>query len=86
MDILVVCNTIAQAKRLYWKFYACDTRHCHISHNPDKLRIGFTNADITFVTKNDLDICLLGRHDAKIWRAADVEAVLDRRRRMKGES
>lgn len=77
MDVLVVCNRLTQAERLYWKFVAvCRRDAITFAHN--RLQVRYRNYDVEFITKDRLDICKQGRRDPKIIRAADLEAVLDR--------
>lgn len=77
MDILIVCNNLKQATRLYHKFVSIFRRDS-IAFAGDNLRVRLSDYNIHFITKDRLDICERGRHDVEVVRAADLEAWLDK--------
>lgn len=78
MGVLVLCNNMVQARRIYQKLANAVYMSSIKSTNLGTLEIQIDQYNFLFITKDKLDICLRGRRDPKVIRAADLEALLDR--------
>ena len=81
MTFVIVCHSISQARRLYWKLVACLGQSTIFTSNQESLEVWFDCWGFKFITESALDIYLRGRRNVKVVRAADIEYILDKQRK-----